>query len=335
MDCHDPIDAKKSSQNNLVNLNCEMAITHGQDKEVEEDEYLLSYMQTGSESVGKDTCNPLTSKKIVYKKEHQIAVQGSEPGGFVFPPSSLSATNQSCHTLCTNPFNGFNNILDVSVKDKLSVLVNQMQIQFDEALKILEVWARQNTVTADLDVRLSKLQVYLSPISETGQQNPLGNLSGLQLKSNEVCECEKVKIGYLESSDTMSKQHVPAGHAEVNENILMVKTLNGNKAELCKLEEENTHSAKVNAQCEAGGSGQDEKSEVLFRNALVKLVKEILKPVWMKGQISMEVYNTIVKKAVDKIIGTDAVNIPQTQEHTDHYLSFSKPRISTLVNVSS
>ncbi|KAK1404043.1 hypothetical protein POM88_003648 [Heracleum sosnowskyi] len=324
-DCHDPIDAKKPSQNNLVKMNCEMA-THGQDeKVVDEDKYLLSCTQNGSESADKDSCNPLATKNTVYRREHQIEVRGSEPGGFVLPPSSLSA-------LATNPLNGYYTILDKSVKHKLSSLVNQMQIQFDEAIKILEMWARQNTATADLDVQLSKLHSYLSPISVNGQQKPPGDISGVQIKSNEVCEYENIEIENLESSDTLLKQHEPVGCAEVNENILIVKELNGNKGELCNQEVENTHPARVNAWSEAQGSSPDEKSMFLFRNALENLVKEILKPVLMQRQIKLEVHNAIVKKAVDKVISVDGVNIPKTQEHTDQFLSSSKPRISTLIN---
>ncbi|XP_074371254.1 uncharacterized protein LOC141712280 [Apium graveolens] len=120
--CHDPVDVEKPSQNNLV----KMAIS-GQDKVVGKDEYRPTHMLHGREGVEKDTGHLLASKKIIYTKENQIEAQGSEPGGFIFPPPSMMGSSQISHALSPNPLNGFNIILDESVKYKLSALVNQMQ----------------------------------------------------------------------------------------------------------------------------------------------------------------------------------------------------------------
>ncbi|XP_019434527.1 PREDICTED: zinc finger CCCH domain-containing protein 55-like isoform X5 [Lupinus angustifolius] len=86
-----------------------------------------------------------------------------------------------------------------------------------------------------------------------------------------------------------------------------------------------------------GGPDDDKKSKDTkgvrtFKFALVDLVKELLKPAWKEGQINKEDYKAIVKKVVDKVTGTmQGTNIPQTQEKIDHYLSFSKPKLSKLV----
>ncbi|KAL8132886.1 hypothetical protein AgCh_008384 [Apium graveolens] len=95
-DCHDPIDDKKPSPNNLVKMNCEMAI-HVQDKKVvEEDINPLSYPHNASESADTDTFNPLASKKTVDRREHQIEVQMSEPGGSLpAPPTTITDKEKS------------------------------------------------------------------------------------------------------------------------------------------------------------------------------------------------------------------------------------------------
>ncbi|KAK7282347.1 hypothetical protein RIF29_11033 [Crotalaria pallida] len=77
---------------------------------------------------------------------------------------------------------------------------------------------------------------------------------------------------------------------------------------------------------------KDTKGIRAFKFALVEFVKELLKPAWKEGQINKEDYKAIVKKAVDKVTGTmQGANIPQTQEKIDQYLSFSKPKLSKLV----
>ncbi|PRQ49291.1 putative transcription factor C3H family [Rosa chinensis] len=69
-----------------------------------------------------------------------------------------------------------------------------------------------------------------------------------------------------------------------------------------------------------------------FKFALAEFVKDLLKPSWKDGQVSKDAYKTIVKKVVDKVTGTiPGANIPQTQEKIDSYLSFSKPKLTKLV----
>ncbi|KAE9608700.1 putative transcription factor C3H family [Lupinus albus] len=77
---------------------------------------------------------------------------------------------------------------------------------------------------------------------------------------------------------------------------------------------------------------KDAKGIRAFKFALVEFVKELLKPAWKEGQINKEDYKAIVKKVVDKVTGTmQGANVPQTQEKIDHYLSFSKSKLSKLV----
>ncbi|XP_022720460.1 protein FRIGIDA-ESSENTIAL 1 isoform X2 [Durio zibethinus] len=69
-----------------------------------------------------------------------------------------------------------------------------------------------------------------------------------------------------------------------------------------------------------------------FRVALVDLIKELLKPTWRDGHLSKDAHNTIVKKAVDKVLGTiQPHQIPITFESVKQYLSSSQPKIARLV----
>ncbi|XXG60803.1 hypothetical protein AAC387_Pa04g2626 [Persea americana] len=81
-----------------------------------------------------------------------------------------------------------------------------------------------------------------------------------------------------------------------------------------------------------GKRSKDAKEMRMFKFALVEFVKELLKPTWKEGHMSKEAHKTIVKKVVDKVTGSlHGPHIPQTQERIDHYLSFSKPKLTKLV----
>ncbi|XP_042492247.1 zinc finger CCCH domain-containing protein 55-like isoform X2 [Macadamia integrifolia] len=99
--------------------------------------------------------------------------------------------------------------------------------------------------------------------------------------------------------------------------------------------EENIHSEDMNVDGhvdEECKRKKDSKAMRMLKFALVEFVKEILKPTWKGGQMSKEVHKTIVKKVVDKVIGTiEEAHVPQTQEKVDQYLSFSKPKLMKLV----
>jgi hypothetical protein len=72
----------------------------------------------------------------------------------------------------------------------------------------------------------------------------------------------------------------------------------------------------------------------MFKLALVDFVKETLKPTWKEGNLTREVHKTIVKKVVDKVTST-VENTPQTKEKIDIYMSYSKEKLSKLVQVTS
>ncbi|KAK8580660.1 hypothetical protein V6N13_143726 [Hibiscus sabdariffa] len=81
-----------------------------------------------------------------------------------------------------------------------------------------------------------------------------------------------------------------------------------------------------------GDALKESKAVKHFHTALVDLIKEILKPTWREGRLSKDVHNRIVKKAVDKVIGTiQPHQIPITFESVKRYLSSSQPKIARLV----
>lgn len=84
-----------------------------------------------------------------------------------------------------------------------------------------------------------------------------------------------------------------------------------------------------------GEALKESKAMRHFHAALVDLIKELLKPTWREGHLSKYAHNRIVKKAVDKVIGTmQPHQIPLTFESVKQYLSASQPKIARLVQVS-
>ncbi|GMI72296.1 hypothetical protein HRI_000898900 [Hibiscus trionum] len=77
---------------------------------------------------------------------------------------------------------------------------------------------------------------------------------------------------------------------------------------------------------------KESKAARHFHAALVDLIKELLKPSWREGHISKDAHNTIVKKAVDKVLGSiQPHQVPITFESVKQYLSLSQPKIARLV----
>ncbi|KAI0527351.1 hypothetical protein KFK09_002951 [Dendrobium nobile] len=87
---------------------------------------------------------------------------------------------------------------------------------------------------------------------------------------------------------------------------------------------------------EVGANGEvkaamDDKGIRMFKIALAEFVKEVIKPVWKEGRLSKAAHNTVVKKVVDKVVGVQGTNIPQTQERIDIFLSCAKGKLHKLV----
>lgn len=71
-----------------------------------------------------------------------------------------------------------------------------------------------------------------------------------------------------------------------------------------------------------------------FRDALIEFVKDLLKPSWREGHLSKDSHKMIVKKAVEKVLGTlQPQQIPNDAESISQYFSISRPKITKLVEV--
>ncbi|GAV78941.1 zf-CCCH domain-containing protein [Cephalotus follicularis] len=68
-----------------------------------------------------------------------------------------------------------------------------------------------------------------------------------------------------------------------------------------------------------------------FRAAIIDLVKELLKPAWREGNLSKDAHNTIVKKAVDKVLSTLQPYQISSMDSVNQYISSSRPKITKLV----
>ncbi|XP_038995660.1 protein FRIGIDA-ESSENTIAL 1-like [Hibiscus syriacus] len=83
---------------------------------------------------------------------------------------------------------------------------------------------------------------------------------------------------------------------------------------------------------EDGDLRKESKAMRHFHAALVDLIKELLKPTWREGHLSKDAHNTIVKKAVDKVLGSiQPLQVPITFESVKQYLSSAQPKIARLV----
>ncbi|OAY84989.1 Protein FRIGIDA-ESSENTIAL 1, partial [Ananas comosus] len=85
-------------------------------------------------------------------------------------------------------------------------------------------------------------------------------------------------------------------------------------------------------QVEKAKSDKESKALKVFRSALVDCVKELVKPFWREGRLSKDSHNTIVKKAVEKVLGA-IQQVPTNTEAVNNYLSSSKPKLLKLVEV--
>lgn len=77
---------------------------------------------------------------------------------------------------------------------------------------------------------------------------------------------------------------------------------------------------------------KDSRSMKLFKIAVANFVKEVLKPQWRQGNMSKEVFKTIVKKTVDKVSGAMKNHrVPKSQAKIDHYIDSSRRKLTQLV----
>lgn len=77
---------------------------------------------------------------------------------------------------------------------------------------------------------------------------------------------------------------------------------------------------------------KDSRSMKLFKIAVANFVKEVLKPQWRQGNMSKEVFKTIVKKTVEKVSGAMRNRrMPKSQAKIDHYIDSQRRKLTQLV----
>lgn len=130
----------------------------------------------------------------------------------------------------------------------------------------------------------------------------------------------------------------PGANSKVTKENNGMVTEESRKVEEDKTAQENDPAENIDGdgKTDDGKQSKDVKGIRAFKFALVEFIKELLKPTWKEGQMSKDAYKNIVKKVVDKVTGTmQGATIPQTQEKIQQYLSFSKPKLTKLVQVCS
>ncbi|XP_065877344.1 zinc finger CCCH domain-containing protein 38 isoform X2 [Euphorbia lathyris] len=176
---------------------------------------------------------------------------------------------------------------------------------------------------------------------------PLGMQKNIANEKQEITLKNKTSSSAAGASESSDKNMIHDGREEVNDKSCQVIQLEpgGNSVvtkennrvvteESTKVEE--NRDAQENGPSDNndddGKKGKDGKGVRAFKFALVEFVKELLKPTWKEGQMSKDAYKNIVKKVVDKVTGTmKEANVPQTQEKIQQYLSFSKPKLTKLI----
>ncbi|XP_062180023.1 zinc finger CCCH domain-containing protein 36-like [Phragmites australis] len=69
-----------------------------------------------------------------------------------------------------------------------------------------------------------------------------------------------------------------------------------------------------------------------FRFRLAEHVKELVKPIWKEGYLSKDAHKMVVKKSVDKVLGSlEPDQVPATEELITNYLTVSGSKIEKLV----
>lgn len=126
-------------------------------------------------------------------------------------------------------------------------------------------------------------------------------------ENDEFGETAEAEVGAVENgspSDSSDEEDVPTGEIEIEQ----VKPSGEKK------------------------KSKDSRSMKLFKISVANFVKEMLKPSWRQGNMSKEVFKTIVKKTVDKVSGAmKSHQIPKSKAKIDHYIDSSQRKLTKLV----
>lgn len=203
--------------------------------------------------------------------------------------------------------------------------------------------SKQHDSTIGSNLELKKLEVTKTPsdclVNPTLQKSATDVKDAVHISNLPLPSDPRDKIG-ISAKETLHESDV-INHGRPAAGSEAIKEKNSDRDNENKIdpganedsqEDETTENANGNDGVDDKKKGKDAKGIRAFKFALVEFVKELLKPTWKEGHINKDVYKTIVKKVVDKVTGSlQGGHIPQTQEKIDQYLSFSKSKLTKLV----
>jgi hypothetical protein len=110
------------------------------------------------------------------------------------------------------------------------------------------------------------------------------------------------------------------------------------KPKLAPLEEAPNEVSSSNGPADKAWPAQPGNGELaelkMFRVALTDFIKELVKPAWKNGILSINAHRMLVKKASDKVVSSvQPHHVPNTQESVRQYISMYRPKIEKLVEV--
>ncbi|KAL2935424.1 Zinc finger CCCH domain-containing protein 55 [Bienertia sinuspersici] len=160
---------------------------------------------------------------------------------------------------------------------------------------------------SDIMLKLSSRHNVLD-IEENNKQKVVGAVAATaSLENDEFGETADAEVGVVEN-ESPSNNNEDADIAEGDIEIDQIKSEGKRK------------------------KTKDSRSMKLFKVAVANFVKEVLKPQWRQGNMSKEVFKTIVKKTVDKVSGAMKNHrVPKSQAKIDHYIDSSRRKLTQLV----
>lgn len=110
------------------------------------------------------------------------------------------------------------------------------------------------------------------------------------------------------------------------------------KPKIASLEEAPNEVISSNDHADSAWPGQPGNVDLaelkMFRVALAEFIKELVKPAWKNGILSIDAHKMIVKRASDKVLSSvEPHQVPNSQESVKQYISINRPKIEKLVEV--
>lgn len=228
---------------------------------------------------------------------HNVPVDGR-------PAESLGSHNTPPHST-----SAANRILCMPGDDQYDPLLDSIEPSTNSFRKSDPVQKHETTADSGAMLRLSGWSNPLD-VEENNMQKGGGTIAKAASAGNdEYGETADAEVGVVEDGSPSDSNDV-ADMAEGEVEIDQVKT-----------------SGKKN-------KSKDSRSLKLFKNGIADFVKELLKPSWRQGNMSKEVFKTIVKKTVEKVSGAmKSHKIPKSQAKINRYIDSSQRKLTKLVMV--